>query len=876
MATPKMTPMIKQYLSIKEKYPDVLLFYRMGDFYEMFFQDAEIASKELEITLTSRNKNDKKPVPMCGVPFRAAQSYIGRLVERGYKVAICDQVEDPALAKGLVKREVVRVITPGMIVENEFLDEKTNNFILSVMVRQEQIGLAFLDISTGTFRVTESEDLKAIVDETLRIAPREVILPEGLKQNPALMTIRRNLDHVANTYLSDSFFGYSRSREMLTEQFNTITLEGFGCETLMAAVGAAGALVHYIQETQKQKLAHLSSIETYHLNRYLWVDDISCQNLEIIKNIRTSQKKGTLLGVLDKTSTPMGGRLIRHWLRYPLLALDDIVARHDAVEEALTKTKERTRIREILKSVNDLERLCSKITMGQCNGRDLVSLKQSLQQLPGLWKQLALFDSSLLSCFESDQALAILAGRIEAAIREDAPPTIHDGGMIKTGYNQQLDELIQISQDGKGWLAKLEADEKEKTGLSSIKVRYNKVFGYFIEVSKSQSKDVPIHYVRKQTLVNAERYITDELKNFENKVLNAEERRSSLERQLFDEIRVEVIAQNIAIQTVSKFIATVDCLLSYSEISAQNGYRRPKLNTDGNLTIKDGRHPVVEKLISGERFVPNSIQMDNEDNQVLIITGPNMAGKSTILRQVALLVVMAQSGAFVPAASADIPLTDRIFTRVGALDNLSAGQSTFMIEMEETANILNNATEDSLIIMDEIGRGTSTFDGLSIAWAVAEYLHDFKGTGIKTLFATHYHELTELARQKQRVKNFNIAVKEWNEEIIFLRKLVEGATNRSYGIQVARLAGIPNNVIERSKQILRQIENEQHLTPEAMTGGKESSLNPQLKPVQIDLFQTVEKIIIEKLRSLDIARMTPLEALNVLDELNQKTKAADH
>jgi DNA mismatch repair protein MutS len=873
MAIPQMTPMIKQYLSIKEKYPNALLFYRMGDFYEMFFKDAEVASKELEITLTSRNKNDKKPVPMCGVPFRAAQGYIGRLVARGHKVAICDQVEDPALAKGLVKREVVRVITPGMIIENEFLDEKTNNFILSVLTRKEQIGLAFLDISTGTFRVTESPDLKAIIDETLRVSPREVIIPEGLKNEGSLSIIRQSLNHTATTFLEDRLFSYARSRQQLTEQFNTVTLEGYGCETLKAAVGAAGALMHYVQETQKQKVAHLTGIETYNLHSYLWVDDISCLNLEVVKNIRTGQKKGTLLGILDKAITPMGGRLLRHWLRYPLLATDPIADRHDAVEEAIKKPMEREQVRGILKSVYDLERLSSKITMGQCNARDLVALKQSLQKLPDIWAQLSEFESALLHPFDSNEGLSILAAQIETAIREDAPPTVHDGGMIKSGYHSQLDELIQISQDGKGWLVKLEAEEKEKTGLSSLKVRYNKVFGYYIEISKAQSKEVPANYVRKQTLVNAERYITDELKIFENKVLNAEEKRSALENKIFNELRAEVTQQNVDIQNVAKFIACLDCLFAFAEVSVQNGYCRPNLNKEGILDIQEGRHPVVEKMIAGERFIPNSVQLDNTDNQVLIITGPNMAGKSTVLRQVALLVIMAQAGSFVPADKANIPITDRIFTRVGALDNLSAGQSTFMVEMEETANILNNATSESLVIMDEIGRGTSTFDGLSIAWAVAEYLHDLDTVGVKTLFATHYHELTELARQKHRVKNYNIAVKEWNEEIIFLRKLIEGATNRSYGIQVARLAGIPDYVIKRSKTILYQIENEGHLASIALGDNRvhEPDSGPS-KPVQIDLFQNLEKAIVDKLKTLDISRVTPLEALNILYELQQKTK----
>jgi DNA mismatch repair protein MutS len=867
----KKTPMIKQYLSIKEKYADTILFYRMGDFYEMFFEDAEVASKVLEITLTSRNKKDENPIPMCGVPYKAAQGYIARLIGQGYKVAICDQVEDPALAKGLVKREVVRVITPGMILDNELLDEKSDNYVLALARNDDTAGLSYLDISTGVFRVTESNDMNSIVEEALRISPSEVLLPESSKSDPFFSPILKAMADRSTTFISDTAFRFGRGRERLVDQFKIFSLEGFGCEHLKAGVRAAGALVCYIRETQKQKIEHLSGIESYSISNYLIVDDISFRNLEINNNIRTGSRQGTLLGIMDRTVTSMGGRLLKRWIRYPLMDVSEIESRQLAVGEVKANVPIRRNIREKLKSVYDIERLGSKIAMGQSNARDLVALKHSLNSLPDIWSLISSLNSELFKCNQNIDNLCELAGLIESAIREDTPPTINEGGIIKTGYNAELDELISISRDGKKWLARLEAKEKDATRISTLKVRYNKVFGYFIEIPKARSKDAPLHYVRKQTLVNAERYITDELKKYETKVLGAQDQRSVLEYELFNQIKDEVIKNNVAVQQVAHFLACLDCLLNLAEVADQNDYNRPEFNTDGHILIEDGRHPVVEKMITGERFVPNTIHMDDTENQILIITGPNMAGKSTVLRQVALMVLMAQMGSFIPAERASMSVTDRIFTRVGALDNLSQGQSTFMVEMQETANILNSATLKSLVIMDEIGRGTSTFDGLSIAWAVAEHLHDLKGHGVKTLFATHYHELTELARLKHRSRNYNIAVKEWNDEIIFLRKLVEGGTNRSYGIQVARLAGIPSSVIQRAKKILYDIENDEHglrgafALPEDLNASKK-------KHVQLHLFSRPDHFIIEKLQKLDISKMTPLDALNYLNELQERSK----
>ena len=871
MSPPKSTPMIKQYLSIKEQYPDAILFYRMGDFYEMFFEDAQEASRVLEITLTSRNKNDESPVPMCGVPHRAAKGYIARLIDQGYKVAICDQIEDPAKAKGLVKRDVVRVITPGMIIENEFLDERTNNYVLAVKCKSGVCGIAYVDISTGSFRVTETKDIATIVEEIQRVAPREVLLPALSKNNAEFNPVMEILIDIAISYLEDHAFEFKKGYRTLTDQFKTISLEGFGCENLKAGIGAAGAVIFYIRETQKQTLEHLTGIETYWLDKYLLVDELSWRNLELSRNIRTGSRRATLLDIIDHTATAMGARLLFKWMRYPLIDLTEIRLRHNAVGEVKENIQIRRGIRETLKSVYDIERIGNKIVIGYANARDLVALKRSLKMLPVLSSLLSELTSELFHLPANLDLLYEMADLIDRSIRDDPAPTINEGRIIKTGYNNELDELEQISQDSKSWLAQLEVREKDATGINTLKVRHNKVFGYYLEVPKSRSSEVPPNYVRKQTLVNAERYITDELKSFEMKVIGAEERRAALEYNIFNEVRSEVAKNNESIQKIAQFLARLDCLVNLAEIAAQNDYCRPEMTTDGRIIIEDGRHPVVEKMITAERFVPNSIKVDDEDNQVLVITGPNMAGKSTILRQVALVVILAQMGSFIPAAKATISIIDRIFTRVGALDDLSHGQSTFMVEMEETANILNNATNRSLVIMDEIGRGTSTFDGLSIAWAVAEYLHDTNNRGVKTLFATHYHELTELAHTKPRVANFNIAVKEWNDEIIFLRKLVEGGTNRSYGIQVARLAGIPVQVIQRAKKILYKIEKGEY-GPAGFELMAQTDENSTQAPVQLDLFRRPERMLIDRLKKADISRMTPLEAINFLNELQENLK----
>ncbi len=839
----------------------------------MFFEDAETASRILEITLTSRNKKDEFPIPMCGVPHRAVKGYIAKLINNGFKVAICDQKESPAEAKGIVKRDVVRVITPGMILEDELLDEKTNNYILSIVHDSNTAGLSCLDISTGLFRMTETKDLSLLKEELLRVSPSEILLPESSRNDSFLSGLADALNEKAVTYLEDIKFEHKRCRERLLTLFKTMSLEGFGCEDMRSGVCAAGALVHYLRETQKQDVGHISSVETYSLEKYLLVDETSCQNLEILKNIRTGSRHGTLLGVLDRTVTSMGGRLLRRWLRYPLRDSNDIISRLDAVEEAYNDVQARRSIREGLKSVYDMERLGSKIVMGHSNARDLVALKNSLYALPAIKTALLHLKAGYLKWDANVDDLLVLADLIDKAIREDSPPFINEGGLIKVGYNEELDNLVKTGSEGKNWLVRLEAKEREETGINSLKVRYNKIFGYYIEVSKANAKAVPDKYVRKQTLVNAERYITEELKQYERDVFNSGERRNTLEYELFMKIREEAAKHNPAVQRAAKFLAGLDCIACLAEIAHEYNYSRPEMNNEGLILIEDGRHPVVERMITGERFVPNSIRMDDDENQVLIITGPNMAGKSTILRQVALIVLMAHMGSFVPAAKASINITDRIFTRVGALDNLSSGQSTFMVEMQETANILNNSTERSLVIMDEIGRGTSTFDGLSIAWAVAEYLHDLKGKGVKTLFATHYHELTELSATKQRVKNFNILVKEWNDEIIFLRKLAEGGTNRSYGIQVARLAGIPEKIIVRAKKILYKIENEHGVNGSPVFAGDEAGAKKG--HLQLNMFSKPEHFLVERLNKIDISKITPLDALYFLNEMQEKMKKTD-
>jgi len=872
-------------LSIKESYKDAILFYRMGDFYEMFHGDAKKASAILEITLTSRNKNDDTPIPMCGVPIKAADNYIAKLIENGCKVAVCEQTEDAAAAKGLVKREVVRVITPGMILNEELLDKKSNNFLLALSKTNQVTGIAYLDISTGTFKTTQIESKRStipsqLIDEALKVDPKEILLPSNFKKDPAYTYIRQAFANRQITYIDKTDFLVEEAKEKLLQKFKTRSLEGFGMENLYASISAAGAILSYVQNTQMQDTKHIFQIIPYDMKNFLVIDDRSCKNLELLANIQTLDKKGTLIHILDRTVTAMGSRLIKNWIRYPLIDREKICQRLDCIDEITKASHIHQLIINHLKSVFDLERLGSKLSMGQGNARDLIALKNSLKRLPHLFKKLSLFKSPLLNGNDLiDQKtilkpLISLSQLIEEAIREDASHLLNEGGLINDGYSAELDDLLLISRDGKSWIAKAEAAEKEKTKLSSLKIKYNKVFGYFIEISKVQAAQAPDNYIRKQTLVNAERFITDEMKQVESTILNAQDKRCALEYTIFCTVRDKVVSKAEHILKMANFISTVDVLQGLALAASENGYVKPVMNDNNSILIEDGRHPVVEKLIKGERYVPNSIEMDDIENQVLLITGPNMAGKSTVLRQVALMVLMAQMGSFVPAKKASLCIADRIFTRVGALDNLSSGQSTFMVEMEETANIVNNATHKSLVILDEIGRGTSTYDGMSIAWAVAEYLHDLSSKGVKTLFATHYHELIKLENMKPRIKNFNIAVKEFNDNIVFLRRLVKGGTNKSYGIQVARLAGIPDIVIDNAKHVLSGIEKSNNTVgfePRPKKTKKTRKKKKGKDTNQMELFNNNDQSIKKILEKIDISSITPIEAINLLNDLKQKS-----
>jgi DNA mismatch repair protein MutS len=864
----KATPMVQQYLSIKAQYPDAILFFRMGDFYEMFFEDAKIASRILEIALTSRNKKDQDSIPMCGVPFHAAKAYIAPLIEKGLKVAICEQVEDPATAKGLVKRDVVQVITPGVLLDSDILDGKSNNYLMALCLRQGRWGIAHLDISTGTFKVTESGREEAVLDECTRIEPKETLVAESHRAHGQVQALMKRLGTRIVNFLKEDTFDLDRARRRLLEQFQTHSLEGFGCHEWPAGIAAAGGLLRYVDETHKGELSHLTGIVSYSLSDFMVIDDTTRRNLELFETMRARDRRGSLLGSLDRTATAMGGRMLRGWLQYPLIDPEHIRKRSNAVEEAKERLPRR-RLRKVLAEIHDLERLNSRIALDRCNARDLLALKTSIQRLPGL---LSLIQGGnpegLFSKIVNEwDELSDIGDLIEESICEEAPLALRDGGLIKGGFDEGLDELIHMSKDGKDWIARLEVHERQATGIHSLKVGFNKVFGYFIEVSKTHIKSVPAHYIRKQTLVNGERYITEDLKVHEAKVLGAEEKRAQLEYELFCTVRARVAKGNDRIGKMAELVALVDVLVALGDVADRRGHTKPLVHEGGSLLLKQSRHPVIEHLVTSERFVPNTIEMDDTSRQVLIITGPNMAGKSTVLRQVALLVLMAQMGAFVPAEEASIGVVDRIFTRVGASDNLALGQSTFMVEMQETANILNSATEKSLVVLDEIGRGTSTFDGLSLAWAIAEFLHDWKERGIKTLFATHYHELTDLAATKPRVKNYNVAVKEWNDEIIFLRRLVEGGTNRSYGIQVGRLAGIPPKVLDRAKEILKNIEAGEFDGLGVPYLGRSKGKGNRCADVQLGLFGAAYEPVIDRLRRLDVETMTPLEALNHLHEL---------
>ena len=857
--------MIKQYLQIKSQYPDAILFFRMGDFYEMFFEDARIGSRELDIALTSRDKGHKDSVPLCGVPHFAAEAYISKLLQKGYKVALCDQVEDPKLAKGIVKREVVRVFTPGLTIDTIQLGTGENNYLMGFCAEGEVFGLAFMDISTGELKACQISGFEAFLSEALRNEPKEILSFKEFQEHSCFEGFKKNFENDLITYVDDLKFDAVPS--FSEEERNSIR------QKAPLAAQAVAMVLHYAEENQKKPLSHIRPLSFYRVQDFMVVDEVTKRNLELTQSLFEQGKRGSLFWLLDETITLMGSRTLKQWLNYPLIDTKEIESRLEGISELKEKKIERKQLRESLKGIQDIERLTSRIFLGHANARDLIGLKNSLQNLPLLKANLQPFDAPIIREYASGiDNFDDLYQLLESSIMDSPPLTIKEGGIIKWHYDKELDGLREIGREGKGWILQLEAEEKKKTGISSLKVRYNQVFGYYIEVTKSNLHLVPDRYIRKQTLVNAERFITPELKEFETKVLGAEEAICQLEYKLFEEIRKKVSDETARLQKTASAIAIIDILASMAEIADRYDYVRPLTDEGDEIIIRDGRHPVLERMGLSERFVPNDTQMDTQERQLLIITGPNMAGKSTYLRQVALIILMAQMGCFVPASEAKIGVVDRIFTRIGALDNIMRGQSTFMVEMMETARILNQATSRSLVVLDEIGRGTSTFDGLSIAWAVAEHLHDLPSLRPKTLFATHYHELTELALTKERVKNYNVAVKEWGGEIIFLRKIVEGGTNRSYGIQVARLAGLPQKVIDRAKEILSNLEKGEldALGMPKIATTKIPGLKPKL-PLQPSLFNQPDPVRSE-LKKIKTDQLTPLEALNILDELKKKAE----
>ena len=877
----ELTPMMKQYMQTKEEYKDCILFYRLGDFYEMFFDDALTASKELEITLTGKNCGLEERAPMCGIPYHAVDSYLNRLVSKGYKVAICEQVEDPKTAKGIVKREVIRVVTPGTNLDTQGLDETKNNYIMCIVYMADRYGLSVADVTTGEYLVTELDSQTKLMDELYKFMPSEIVCNEAFYMSGLDLDDLKNRLHMAIYSLEAWYFDDALCRETLQEHFKLASLEGIGLSDYECGMIASGALLKYLEETQKNSLSHMSRLTRYATGNYMVLDSATRRNLELVETLREKQKRGSLLWVLDKTKTAMGARTLRKYVEQPLIDKESIVKRLDAVAELKDNAICREEIREYLNPVYDLERLVGKITYQSANPRDLIAFQSSLSMLPSVKCILKDMESDLLKeIYEELDPLEELCDLVGRAIQEEPPLAMKEGGIIKDGYNEEVDRLRKAKSEGKNWLADLETKEREKTGIKNLRIRYNKVFGYYLEVTNSFKDLVPDYYTRKQTLANAERYIIPELKELEDTILGAEDKLCALEYELYCEVRNTIAAELTRIQRTAKAVAKLDVIASLALVAERNNYVRPKINDKGVIDIRDGRHPVVEKMISNDMFIANDTYLDDKKQRISIITGPNMAGKSTYMRQAALIVLMAQLGSFVPASSANIGLVDRIFTRVGASDDLASGQSTFMVEMNEVANILRNATSKSLLILDEIGRGTSTFDGLSIAWAVVEYISNSKLLGAKTLFATHYHELTELEGKISNVNNYCIAVKEKGDDIVFLRKIVKGGADKSYGIQVAKLAGVPDPVINRAKEIVEE------LVTADITGkvkniavqGSETKKKTQKKLDEVDLtqfslFDTVkDDDVLNELKELDISHMTPMDAMNKLYQLQNKLR----
>ena len=875
-----LSPMMVHYCQTKCAYKDSILFYRLGDFYEMFFEDAKTVSRELELTLTGKDCGLSERAPMCGIPYHAAETYINRLIDKGYKVAICEQVEDPKTAKGIVKREVTRVVTPGTNLNMQELDEGKNNYLMAIVCVGDHFGVSTADITTGDCYVTEVDEERKLWDEINKFLPAEIICNDAFLVSGVDVDDLRNRLHISVFALESWYFGDDLCKQTLLEHFKISSPEGLGLADYDSGVIAAGSLFRYLLDTQKNTMEHMNKIIPYTTDRYMVIDSSSRRNLELVETLREKQKRGSLLWVLDKTKTAMGARMLRSFVEQPLIDADAINERLDAVTELNMQAMLREEIREYLNPVYDLERLVSRISYRSANPRDLLAFKMSLEMIPHIKNLLANFTSPLLVRInEQMDGLEDLYTLLEASITEDPPLAVKEGGIIREGYNEQVDTYRNSKTQGKSWLAQLEAEEKEKTGIRNLKIKYNKVFGYYLEVTNSFKDLVPEYYTRKQTLTNAERYITPKLKELEDMIFGAEDKLFALEYDLFCQVREELAAQIPRIQETAKAIAQLDVYASLSVVAQRNNYVRPTVNTKGVIDIKNGRHPVVEKMINNDMFIANDTYLDNGSKRVSVITGPNMAGKSTYMRQTALIVLMAQIGSFVPAEKAKIGVVDRIFTRVGASDDLASGQSTFMVEMTEVANILRNATAKSLLILDEIGRGTSTFDGLSIAWAVIEHISNTKLLGAKTLFATHYHELTELEGKIPGVNNYCIAVKERGDDIVFLRKIVKGGADKSYGIQVAKLAGVPDSVLDRAKELVDELvhtditstfkdlaENSRKTKPKAVH-------YDEVDLEQISLFDTVQdQDIIEELKNLDITMLTPMDAMNTLYRLQNKLK----
>ena len=877
------SPMMQHYLKTKEEYKDCILFYRLGDFYEMFFDDALVVSKELELTLTGKDCGQAERAPMCGIPFHAAETYLNRLVANGHKVAICEQVEDPKQAKGIVKREVIRIVTPGTNLNTQALDETKNNYLMSIVYLGEKIGVSIADFSTGDYFVTELSSGSELIDEINKFVPSEIITNEYFSMSGIDLTAVNDKLGITMSTLDSWYFDEDTCIKKLLTHFKVGVLDGLGLKDYTSGTIAAGALLLYLYEMQKGSVDHITSIVPYTTGKYMLIDSSSRRNLELVETMREKQKKDSLLWVLDKTKTAMGARALRSMIEQPLINKEDILKRQAGIEECNNRAIDREEIREYLNPVYDLERIMTKISCKSANPRDLIAFRNSLEMLPHIKKLIGTMESDLFAdCFANLDDLADIYSLISSAIVEEPPITIREAGIIKEGFSKEADELRRAKTEGKEWLAQLEAREKEATGIKNLKVKYNKVFGYYLEVTNSFKDLVPADWVRKQTLTNAERYTTDELKKLEDVILGAEDKLCSLEYDLFNEVRDSIAAEVHRIKSTARAIAEIDVYTALSVVAQQYNYVKPAINEKGIIDIKNGRHPVVEKMIRNDMFVANNTYLDNAKNRISIITGPNMAGKSTYMRQTALIVLMAQIGSFVPAQEANIGIVDRIFTRVGASDDLASGQSTFMVEMTEVANILRNATPKSLLILDEIGRGTSTFDGLSIAWAVVEYIANTKLLGAKTLFATHYHELTELEGTLDGVNNYCIAVKENGDDIVFLRKIIKGGADKSYGIQVAKLAGVPDTVIERAKELVADLSDADislKARDIAQYSKKQEKLVDSYKKVddlevkQMSLFDTVNNDdIIEDIKALDISNMTPIDALNTLYKLQGRVK----